>query len=153
MSMWPEVLFWYLVVGVVLSVAMTILAYREDQYLRVSDWVRALIFPVVWLPAVVWMMWTDRFGIGEVGRIKRTGVRHDFLKPCWGHALHLQVKDEKKGILTGSLHHFKPVRVGDELEWRTDWGRVIALVTHAKPTGNVWDMYFVTCRAIERIEE
>lgn len=58
--MWPEVVFWYLVVGVILSVGITTLAYREDEHLGVSDWVRALIFPVVWLPGVLWMMWEDR---------------------------------------------------------------------------------------------
>lgn len=60
MSMWPEVLGWYLAVGVLLSVAMTTLMYREREYLKVSDWARALAIPIVWPVMVIWMMWEDR---------------------------------------------------------------------------------------------
>lgn len=84
-------------------------------------------------------------------KVKRTGVRHDFLRQCWGHALHLNVIDQKKGILKGSLHHFRAVRAGDELEWQTEYGRAIALVLESRGVRDPDDMYFVTCRVTERI--
>lgn len=60
MSMWLEVVFWYLLVGVILSIGVTIARHRRHEYLGARHWMAALTFPFVWLPWIVWMMWEDR---------------------------------------------------------------------------------------------
>lgn len=60
MSMWPEVVFWYLVVGVLLAVVITTHIIRSNRQMKVRDWVKALFIPIVWLPMVLVMMWEDR---------------------------------------------------------------------------------------------
>lgn len=83
-------------------------------------------------------------------RAKPTGKTHDFTNQCWGHALHLDnVVSVRRQILSGSLHHWTPVRAGDDLVWLAEGNRrVTGRVTKAEGTSTVRDMYFVTVRII-----
>lgn len=59
MSMWPEVLFWYLLVGVILAIGVGVV-FKVGNY-RTSGvhWFLVWITPVFWFPMAVWGMWME----------------------------------------------------------------------------------------------
>jgi hypothetical protein len=77
-------------------------------------------------------------------------MRHDFTRTNWGHDLNLNISKDRK--LRGFVWLTPSPKVGDELIWRTGYGKAVGVIRETRWTMNVDDMYEVTVEVTKRIE-